>query len=80
MDPDKGFLDVSEEKKIYDFLLVREKSSSMFSHWRKKRGEREKRVDFNKNRYLFGKYSLHLVSRLFSGKIGRRFNRVDRVA
>ncbi len=40
MDPDKGFLDVSEEKnnneKIYDFLFVEEKKGANFLCRRKK--------------------------------------------
>ena len=78
MDPDKGYLDVSEEKKIIiktmTFFLSGKKRSSLFSRRRKKNtdhADREKRVDLNKNGYLFGIYSLHAASKLFSGKIGR---------
>ncbi len=56
MDPDKGFLDVSEEKKNnkknYDFLFLGEKKVlHVFMSEKKQRGG-EERVAFNK-RWLF---------------------------
>ncbi len=79
MDPDKGFLDVSEEKnnnkKNYDFLFVGEKKVLHVFMSEKKNRERERKESLLiKDGYLFGKYSLHVASRLFSGKIGRLFN------
>ncbi len=63
MDPDKGFLAVSEEKKNkkkHDFLFVGGKKVLHIFTSEKKKDNRKKRVNFNKNGYLFGKYSLHI--------------------
>ncbi len=60
---------MSEEKKIikkkkHDFPFVGGKKGPPCFH----AGEKKERVNFNKNGYLFGKYSLHIYIGCFLAK------------